>query len=49
MKSGTPAPPGLYFVGMSFQYALTSGLIGGVDRDAAYVARQIERRLPERQ
>ena len=33
--------PGLYFVGMPFQYALTSALIGGVGRDAAYVSDQI--------
>lgn len=30
--------PGLYVLGMPFQYALTSGLIGGVARDAAYLA-----------
>lgn len=30
--------PGLYFLGLPFQYALTSGLIGGVGRDAAYLA-----------
>lgn len=29
--------PGLYFVGMPFQYGLTSGLVGGVGRDAEYV------------
>lgn len=34
--------PGLYFVGRFFQYAFTSLLIGGVGRDAAYIARQIE-------
>ncbi|WP_245570961.1 NAD(P)-binding domain-containing protein [Glaciibacter superstes] len=33
--------PGLYFAGIPFQYALTSGLIGGVGRDAAYVANLI--------
>ncbi|BDZ43724.1 hypothetical protein GCM10025865_30230 [Paraoerskovia sediminicola] len=33
--------PGLYFVGMPFQYGLTSGLIGGVGRDADYVAGRI--------
>jgi putative flavoprotein involved in K+ transport len=33
--------PGLYFVGMPFQYALTSALIGGVGRDTAYIADQI--------
>lgn len=30
--------PGLAFVGMPFQYALTSALIGGVGRDADFVA-----------
>lgn len=30
--------PGLFFVGMPFQYGLTSGLVGGVGRDAEYVA-----------
>ncbi|EAR26257.1 potassium transporter (Trk family) protein [marine actinobacterium PHSC20C1] len=33
--------PGLYFVGMPFQFALTSALIGGVGRDADYIARRI--------
>jgi putative flavoprotein involved in K+ transport len=33
---------GLYFVGMPFQFGLTSGLIGGVGRDAAFVARSIQ-------
>ncbi len=33
--------PGLFFVGMPFQYALTSGLIGGAARDAEYVADRI--------
>jgi len=32
-----PELPGLYFVGMPFQYSLTSGLIGGVGRDAEFV------------
>lgn len=32
---------GLYFVGMPFQYGLTSGLVGGVGRDALYVSRRI--------
>ncbi|MGO4248364.1 flavin-containing monooxygenase [Paenarthrobacter sp. RAF54_2] len=30
--------PGLFFVGMPFQYGLTSGLVGGVGRDAGHVA-----------
>lgn len=29
---------GLYFVGLVFQYGLTSGLVGGVGRDAKFVA-----------
>ena len=33
--------PGLYFLGLHFQYALTSSLLGGVGRDAAYVAGHI--------
>jgi putative flavoprotein involved in K+ transport len=32
---------GLYFVGMPFQYALTSGLVGGVGRDAKYISKRI--------
>ncbi len=33
--------PGLYFVGVPFQYSLASSLIGGVGRDAAYVADRV--------
>ncbi|WP_255771629.1 flavin-containing monooxygenase [Pseudarthrobacter sulfonivorans] len=36
-----PELPGLYFVGMPFQYALTSGLVGGVGRDAKYVVEHL--------
>ena len=35
--------PGLYFLGMLFQYAFSSMLVGGVGRDAKYVARHIAR------
>ncbi len=35
---------GLYFVGMPFQSGLTSGFVGGVGRDAAFIANQIHRR-----
>jgi putative flavoprotein involved in K+ transport len=31
----------MYFMGMIFQYGLTSGLVGGVARDAAYIEKQI--------
>jgi putative flavoprotein involved in K+ transport len=34
----------LYFAGMPFQYGLTSGLVGGVGRDAAFIARHIHMR-----
>jgi len=36
--------PGLYFMGMIFQYGLTSGLVGGVGRDAAYIVKKIQHR-----
>jgi putative flavoprotein involved in K+ transport len=40
--------PGLYFVGRFFQYAFTSLLIGGVGRDAEFIARQIAARAAAR-
>lgn len=36
--------PGLYFAGLPFQYSFTSMLLGGVGRDARYIARQIAKR-----
>jgi hypothetical protein len=39
------AQPGLYFVGLPFLFALTSSLVGGVGRDAEYIA---ARRLAHR-
>lgn len=35
--------PGLYFVGLRFQYRLTSSLLGGVGSDATFIAEQIAR------
>lgn len=35
------AAPGLYFCGLSFQYAFSSMIFPGISRDADYVARQI--------
>jgi len=32
---------GLYFIGMIFQFGLTSGLVGGVGRDAAYIVKHL--------
>jgi putative flavoprotein involved in K+ transport len=42
------AIPGLYLLGLPFQYALTSGLIGGVGRDARYLADRTTQRMPTR-
>ncbi len=36
-----PAAPGLFFVGLQFQYAATSDVLPGVGRDADYIADQI--------
>ncbi|MET9358199.1 NAD(P)-binding domain-containing protein [Streptomyces sp. NPDC006617] len=36
-----PSSPGLYFVGLAFQYAFASMLIGGADRDAEYVVKHL--------
>jgi putative flavoprotein involved in K+ transport len=33
--------PGLYFLGLLFQYSFTSVLVGGASRDAAYVVDRI--------
>jgi putative flavoprotein involved in K+ transport len=41
------AVPGLYFVGLPFQFALASPSLWGVARDAAYVARQLVARRNE--
>ena len=39
--------PGLYFLGLEFQYAATSGVLPGIVRDARYVARHIDARMRE--
>jgi putative flavoprotein involved in K+ transport len=36
--------PGLYFVGLAFQYAFSSMLVGGAGRDAAYVVKHLDAR-----
>jgi putative flavoprotein involved in K+ transport len=38
---GVSSAPGLYFVGVPFQYAFTSMLVGGAGRDAEYVVDRI--------
>lgn len=45
---GVSEVEGLYFVGRFFQYAFTSLLIGGVGRDASYIARHIAARAAVR-
>jgi putative flavoprotein involved in K+ transport len=44
-KRGVSESPGLYFVGLTFLYAMTSSMIHGVGRDAQYVAERIAGRL----
>jgi putative flavoprotein involved in K+ transport len=41
-----PSSPGLYFVGLSFQYAFSSMLVGGSGRDAEYVVGHLHARTP---
>jgi putative flavoprotein involved in K+ transport len=41
-----PEAPGLYFVGLHFQNALSSALLGGVGADAEYVTHYLERAMP---
>jgi putative flavoprotein involved in K+ transport len=41
-----PDEPGLFFVGLQFQYAATSDVFPGVGRDAEYIADQIAARVP---
>jgi putative flavoprotein involved in K+ transport len=38
--------PGLYFVGLAFQYAFASMLVGGAGRDAGYVVRHLSAHRP---
>jgi len=38
------AEPGLYFMGLHFLYAMSSAMIQGASRDAAYIANDIARR-----
>jgi putative flavoprotein involved in K+ transport len=40
---GVSPVPGLYFLGLEFQFALASATIQGLDRDARYLLRQMRR------
>jgi putative flavoprotein involved in K+ transport len=48
-----PSEPGLYFIGLPFQYSKSSDVLPGIGRDHAYIAKQItmrdrgDRLLPE--
>ena len=43
-ERGVTSEPGLYFVGLDFLYSFTSENVGGVGRDAKYIARRIKSR-----
>jgi putative flavoprotein involved in K+ transport len=45
---GVAAEPGMYFIGLFFLSSLASSLVGGVGRDAEYIARHIATRTNER-
>jgi putative flavoprotein involved in K+ transport len=40
-RRGVSIVPGLYFLGLEFQFALASGQIQGLDRDARYLLKQL--------
>jgi putative flavoprotein involved in K+ transport len=42
-RRGVSPEPGVYFLGLEFQFALASGTIQGLDRDARYLVRQMRR------
>jgi putative flavoprotein involved in K+ transport len=44
-ERGVSTVPGLYFLGVPFQYGLTSQLIDGADRDARHVVERIADRV----
>jgi putative flavoprotein involved in K+ transport len=46
VRGVVPSSPGLYFVGLAFQYAFASMLVGGAGRDAEYVVRHLCARTP---
>lgn len=41
VRGVVPSQPGLYFMGLLFQYTLASALVGGVGTDARYIAERI--------
>jgi putative flavoprotein involved in K+ transport len=45
----SPTVPGLYFVGVPFQYAFSSMLVAGAGRDAGAVVERVARRARARE
>jgi putative flavoprotein involved in K+ transport len=45
VRGVSPTVPGLYFVGVPFQYAFSSMLVDGAGRDAKYVVEQVAARV----
>jgi putative flavoprotein involved in K+ transport len=43
------AAPGLYFLGLPFQHTFASSAIGGVGKDARYIAEHLAERTTERE
>jgi len=41
--------PGMYFMGLIFQYAATSDVLPGVGRDAEYIAKHIAKHIAWRE
>jgi putative flavoprotein involved in K+ transport len=48
MRGVVDDAPGLFFCGLSFQYAFASMVFAGVGRDAGFVADKITRRIADR-
>jgi len=42
-QRGVASEPGLYFLGLQFQYALASSTLQGLDRDARHIVRHLMR------
>ncbi|MFL5932444.1 MAG: FAD-dependent oxidoreductase, partial [Gaiellaceae bacterium] len=47
-RRGVTDVPGLYFLGLSWQHTRGSALLGWVEDDAEFIAREIENRLRPR-
>lgn len=48
MRGVVDAAPGLYFCGLGYQYAASSMLIAGANRDAGFVAQHLDARMSTR-